>query len=434
MPKYCCVPGCTNKRGHLFPTSKAMLMRWRVAINRGTPNRKCLWQPNLNHDVVCHDHFLDSDYIVGRKRRTLKPNAVPSIFGYGKKRKPRRTQRSLSERQESWIGSEAVVMEDCSDKCQVQTTDQTDAGVQCALGMPQAPFSIEKYMADPKAVQYFTGFDDYHHFTVLYEILKPNTCTLKYQSSVLPIKDQLFLTIIKLRLFIDHQLIAYFFGISESTVSKIFSAWIEYIYSQFKELDIWPSKKVIVDTMPDDFKKLYPSTRVIIDSTEIPIERPSCINAQKQTFSSYKNKNTIKLLIGITPRGAVSFISDCYGGSASDRQSIEGSALYKNAEALFEKGDSIMADKGFLVQDLFASFSISINTPTFLRGKTKLQETDRLEDFTISSKRVHVERVIGYAKTYKILQGVIPYNLLPLSNKIVYVCFMLVNFRKNIVD
>ena len=93
-----------------------------------------------------------------------------------------------------------------------------------------------------------------------------------------------------------------------------------------------------------------------------------------------------------------------------------------------------MADKGFLVQDLFASFSISINTPTFLRGKTKLQETDRLEDFTISSKRVHVERVIGYAKTYKILQGVIPYNLLPLSNKIVYVCFMLVNFRKNIVD
>lgn len=117
MPKYCCVPGCTNKRGHLFPTSKAMLMRWRVAINRGTPNRKCLWQPNLNHDVVCHDHFLDSDYIVGRKRRTLKPNAVPSIFGYGKKRKPRRTQRSLSERQESWIGSEAVVMEDCSDKC-----------------------------------------------------------------------------------------------------------------------------------------------------------------------------------------------------------------------------------------------------------------------------------------------------------------------------
>ena len=70
----------------------------------------------------------------------------------------------------------------------------------------------------------------------------------------------------------------------------------------------------------------------------------------------------------------------------------------------------------------------------FLRGRTKLPAADRLEDITIASKRVHVERVIGYAKTYKILQGVIPYNLLPLSNRIVYICFMLVNFRNNIVD
>ena len=199
-------------------------------------------------------------------------------------------------------------------------------------------------------------------------------------------------------------------------------------------LQIWPSKTVVPDTVPADFKELFPTTRVIIDCTEIPIEKPTGIDAQKQTFSSYKNRNTIKVLIGITPKGAVSYISDCYGGSASDRQIIQESSLYRDASKLFERGDSIMADKGFLVQDLFAPFDVAINTPTLLKGRARLHETERLNDFTFSSKRIHVERVIGYAKTYKILQGVIPYSLLPLANKIVFICFMLVNFRKNIVD
>ena len=139
-------------------------------------------------------------------------------------------------------------------------------------------------------------------------------------------------------------------------------------------------------------------------------------------------------MIGITPKGAVSYISDCYGGSASDRLIIQESSLYRDASKLFERGDSIMADKGILVQDLFAPFDVAINTPTLLKGRARLHETERLNDFTISSKRIHVEKVIGYAKTYKILQGVIPYSLLPLANKIVFICFMLVNFRKNIVD
>ena len=45
MPNYCCVPGCTNKRGHLFSTSEEMQMRWQIAINRGDRSEKFLWQP-----------------------------------------------------------------------------------------------------------------------------------------------------------------------------------------------------------------------------------------------------------------------------------------------------------------------------------------------------------------------------------------------------
>ena len=36
------------------------------------------------------------------------------------------------------------------------------------------------------------------------------------------------------------------------------------------------------------------------------------------TFSNYKNTNTFKGLIGITPTGDVSFVSHLYSGSISD--------------------------------------------------------------------------------------------------------------------
>ena len=48
----------------------------------------------------------------------------------------------------------------------------------------------------------------------------------------------------------------------------------------------------------------------IIDCFEIFVDRPSALLARVQTYSSYKHHNTAKYLIGITPHGIVSFISN----------------------------------------------------------------------------------------------------------------------------
>jgi len=84
---------------------------------------------------------------------------------------------------------------------------------------------------------------------------------------------------------------------------------------------------------------------VIIDGTEIPIKVPKPPAAQQVTFWTYKNRNTAKILVGVTPGGLalVNFVSDAYGGSASDRQIIEKSMLTEKLEL----GDSAMTDKGF---------------------------------------------------------------------------------------
>jgi hypothetical protein len=71
-------------------------------------------------------------------------------------------------------------------------------------------------------------------------------------------------------------------------------------------------------------------------------------------------------MIGCTPRGAVSFMSDSFGGSASYRQIIESSDIIKPESNMFLPKDSIMADRGVMVQDIFAPMDVFVNTPTML--------------------------------------------------------------------
>ena len=124
-------------------------------------------------------------------------------------------------------------------------------------------------------------------------------------------------------------------------------------------MSIWPTRQQVDAKMPASFAD-YPTTRVVIDATEIFIEQPSSPVAQQQTFSSYKNhNNTLKVLIGITPSGAISFVSKLYGGSTSDRELTIQSGILE----LLEPGDSVMADKVFTIADLLSARGVSLNMP-----------------------------------------------------------------------
>ena len=72
--------------------------------------------------------------------------------------------------------------------------------------------------------------------------------------------------------------------------------------------------------MPHCFKFSFGTkTTVIIDCFEIFIEKTTNLLATAQTFSSYKHHNTIKVLIGITPQGTISYVSEAWSGRSSDK-------------------------------------------------------------------------------------------------------------------
>ena len=74
-------------------------------------------------------------------------------------------------------------------------------------------------------------------------------------------------------------------------------------------------------------------------------------------------------MVECTLREAVSFASDCYGGSVRDWQIIE--HILDNS--MFDSGDNIMADRGIMVQGMFVNQNVYVNTPTMLKSKISIR-------------------------------------------------------------
>ena len=83
-------------------------------------------------------------------------------------------------------------------------------------------------------------------------------------------------------------------------------------------LVVWLPRESIRDNLPEIFAKTgHGKCRVIIDCSEVFIERPKSLLNRPSTWSDYKRHNTIKFIV-ITRSGYISFLSDCYGGRSSD--------------------------------------------------------------------------------------------------------------------
>ena len=322
---------------------------------------------------------------------------------------------------------EDVEMNECKVNVNVSSVDST-----CTQTSTWPSLCVEKFIYDPPGIMFYTGLQTYEVFIFVLATLGNAVYELNYlyyRSEQLSVENQLFLTLIKIRQHKTNFELSRLFNISETAVVNIWVTWVNFMAKQWREVNMFPDRDIVRFFSPLGFKAKFPSTRIIIDGTECPVMKPKSPIAQQATFSTYKNRNTIKLLVGATPGGLVNYVSPAYGGSTSDRQICERSNLL----TLCDKGDSIMADKGFNVQDLFAPYDVTINIPTFFRKKNRMTGKTVLKDRAISSKRVHIERIIGLAKTYKILKEPLNVTETKLASEITFVCFMLCNFKPCII-
>ncbi len=93
-------------------------------------------------------------------------------------------------------------------------------------------------------------------------------------------------------------------------INLLLLASLTLIYQILKEWLIWPSAEQVKSKLPKNYPAKYTDIRIIMDYAEFFIVKPKNCSAQASTYSQHKLHNTVKVLIGITPRGLTTFVSN----------------------------------------------------------------------------------------------------------------------------
>ncbi|XP_037555473.1 uncharacterized protein LOC119432348 isoform X2 [Dermacentor silvarum] len=289
---------------------------------------------------------------------------------------------------------------------------------------------------DDNRVKFYTGLPSYTVLIALFALLESGVS--HSANNVLTKFEELVLTLVRLRLGVPLQDLAYRFEVSQATATRVVNRWIAAMHVRLKQLVDWPSREQLQQTMPMAFRKAFGTSVAVIDCFEIFIERPSSMLPRSQTWSRYKHHNTAKYLIGIAPQGAITFISKGWGGRTSDKLITESSGMLNH----LLPGDTVLADRGFTIGDAVGIHRARLEVPAFTRGKPQLSAWEVEKTRKIANVRIHVERVIGLLRRkYKILSSTIPIDLLAVQSedtltqldKIVAVCAALTNLSKSVV-
>jgi hypothetical protein len=303
-----------------------------------------------------------------------------------------------------------------------------------------ATFGVTMIKGDDKATCFYTGLSRYSTFDGVFNILLPLVPLKKAELAELSLIDEFFCFLVKLRLGVPNQDIAFRLNVSVSTVAKFFKKWLDIASRELECIIAWSYKEHLMNNIPRCFQKHYKTVRCIVDCFEIFIERPTSYVARAATYSNYKKHNTIKVFVAISPTRSICFISKGWGGRVSDRAITSKCGFLDK----IEHGDTVMADRGFNIADELAVRGAKLLIPAFTRGKPQLPKKDVELTRQLAKRRVHVERVIGQLrKKYKILTHTLPINMINSSqdkgnhlctiDKILIVTAALTNLSQSII-
>lgn len=321
--------------------------------------------------------------------------------------------------------------------------------------LQRAKLSLENIKADNDIFQFWTSLPSYGVFRALFNYMEPKAKTMKYwkgQSTYehehyskrfsskpgherkLSLEEELFLTLVRLRTGLLMRDIAGRFSITMSTASRIFTTWINFLYGELTELCRLPDiDKMKVNTAMSF--SAFNDVHIVMDCTELFTEKPSDLDERKQTFSNYKHHQTFKFLVCISTHAqpCVVFVSRMYGGRASDKLiTAESTDLLDYAR---DMGGRVMCDKGFGGTYKLSPLGIELVMPEFKHaGKLQFSSSEVQRSASISSCRIHVERIMQRIKLYHIFDGELLQSQKYIAEQIFTVCAYLVNFQRPILQ
>ena len=249
----------------------------------------------------------------------------------------------------------------------------------------RSPFSWTKIKTDAK-MKFYTGLSSVKLFHELFDLLKPFINKMNYwrgpvrtstkiksleqrEHKKMTLKNEFLSVLMWLKLALLNEDISDRFCVFPTISSNVFTTWIKVLNRTLrKALVVWLHKEVILEHLPAKFKKHHPKIHCVIDCSEVFIERPKAVDIQAAAWSDYKKHNTVKFLIGISPTGFITFLSDCYSGRASDQFLCKDIGFYE----LLDPYDEIMADRGFQIREELLLRFCTLTVPPGARLKSQM--------------------------------------------------------------
>ena len=181
--------------------------------------------------------------------------------------------------------------------------------------------------------------------------------------------------------------------------------------------------------MPECFKDTYPNARVMIDCTELFCQKPSSLTIQSSLFSHYRHDITYKGLVGVSPSGTITFISELYDGSTPGVEIVKKCGILN--KELWKKDDDLMAGRGFTIKKTVWAFRCS-SQHVFLLSKERSAFRERSNGKSYAV-RTHVERAIQRIKYFRQIRTEIPLTMHEYINQIWTVSSLICNFMPPLI-
>lgn len=245
-------------------------------------------------------------------------------------------------------------------------------------------------------------------------------------------KIEVFISLKKIKLNLPYSVLADDFCTSVATVCLAIQNCLPKMSQFFEKFIQWKSLSEIKACLPIPFRFRYKNIQCIIDCFEISIQKPSNPVLQSLSWSEYKKGNTMKYLVGCTPDGLISFVSNGYGGRTSDRMIVEESGFL----GVLEDGAHVMADRGFKnIDELLSTKNNVLVRPPSVSSKQKSSKEEVKTAKKIASLRIHIERVISRIREFDILKphATVNLNLVKYLDDIVVIACGIINVQNYLI-
>ncbi|XP_066497036.1 uncharacterized protein [Hoplias malabaricus] len=495
MVHTCVVAGCRNRRTpgtplsfYRFPRDPERKQRWIAAVNREG------WMPNEG-SRLCSTHFISGRQVKNPRSPDYVPSifnsapSSPNIKGenafepYDKQEAQVEAANALlflqgqgrmntdlshnhcpidpeSESATSCLNSDD---DDDDDEEVEECGDEEEEGVLCdsedqSKELPLRNSSVNyeasldalrkenmelkeslknmslteaSFRNDPEKVQFYTGLPNYFVFETVMWLLVPHMKGDK--NAKLSKFQQLLLTLMRLRLDLRNQDLAYRFGVKVATVTRTIHRIINIMFNTLVPSAVyWPSRVELRKNLPAAVKCSHPDCAVIIDCFTVSLEKEVSLDVNQRGTTSAAGipsqsphmdfVSELKYVIGLAPQGVVMFVSRGSPGNISDKTLVQSCGIL----CKLLPGDVVLAEQEFDIGDLVGACRAELKITSHSHGEFGQSDKNTKEQASlVAAERVnlykHVGRVIQMVKKrYSMLTGPVesPFTVLDRTSNV----------------